>query len=55
MRRWDADGLVDEEDDVQLDYSGSGDALPQNGEMNGNKKAENLQTVSQETWGKKNK
>jgi signal recognition particle receptor subunit alpha len=51
-RKWDADGLADEEDEGPLDYSAPGDSENHNGSDNRPGKVE---AVSQESWGQKTK
>ncbi len=53
MRRWDADGLADEDNDVPLDYS----TVSVNGSVDGDQDHETrtgtLEEIPQDSWGKK--
>jgi signal recognition particle receptor subunit alpha len=51
-RRWDADGLADEDDDTQLDYSiPSIDVTSSDGDTDGNNLPGAMEAVDQESWG----
>lgn len=51
-RRWDADGLADEDDDTQLDYSiPSIDVTTSDGETEGGNLPGAMEAVDQESWG----
>ena len=51
-RRWDADGLADEGDEVPLDYSAPADAENQ---IESDNRPGNVEAISQESWGQKTK
>ncbi|TPX13917.1 uncharacterized protein E0L32_005617 [Thyridium curvatum] len=52
-RKWDADGLADEEDDVQLDYSAQ--AITSESEAEGLARSTALEEVDSSTWGQTTK
>ena len=52
-RKWDADGLADEDDDVQLDYSIIN--APSDGEVETTARSTALDAVDSSTWGSKSK
>lgn len=53
-RKWDADGLADEEDDVQLDYSGA-NTKASDSEVETAGRSTALEEVDSSTWGSKTK
>lgn len=54
MRRWDVNGLVDEDDDVRLDYSApSSNDAHQNGDLDVSRHSESVAPVDHKVWGKK--
>lgn len=50
-RRWDADGLADEDDDTQLDYSIPSIDVTSDGEPEGSNLPGAMEAVDQESWG----
>jgi len=50
-RKWDADGFADEEDDVQLDYSATQNALTSDSEVEATGRSTALETVDSASWG----
>ena len=53
-RKWDADGLADEDDDVQLDYSGA-NARTSDSEADAPGRSTALEEIDSSTWGSKTK
>lgn len=53
MRRWDADGLVDEDDKVALDYSTTAVNGDADGVVNSDQRPGTMEAVTQESWGKR--
>jgi len=51
-RKWDADGMADEEDDVQLDYSATANAATSDSEL---ERSAVLEEVDASTWGSQSK
>lgn len=55
-RRWNADGLADEDSDTPLDYSAPANASPtSNSEADGGLLPGNMEAVDQQSWGSKTK
>jgi signal recognition particle receptor subunit alpha len=52
-RRWDADGMADEEDDSILDYSASANGPTSDGEADGAMRPGTMEAVDQTSWGSK--
>ncbi|KAI1163569.1 SRP54-domain-containing protein [Nemania serpens] len=50
-RRWDADGFADEEDDVQLDYSVTQNALTSDSEVEATGRSTAVEGVDSASWG----
>ncbi|KAK0655783.1 hypothetical protein B0T16DRAFT_487236 [Cercophora newfieldiana] len=50
-RKWDADGLADEEDDVQLDYSTPAAAVTSDNEAEPGRRTAGVEAVDALTWG----
>ncbi|KAI0877859.1 signal recognition particle, alpha subunit, N-terminal-domain-containing protein [Hypoxylon argillaceum] len=50
-RRWDADGFADEEDDVQLDYSATQNALTSDSEVEAASRSTAVEGVDSTSWG----
>jgi len=53
MRRWDAEGLADDDDEVPLDYSAISVNDTADRQMDGNVRPGTMEAVTQESWGKR--
>ena len=53
MRRWDADGLADDDDEVPLDYSAAPINSIGNGEVDDDTRSRTIETIPQESWGRR--
>ena len=54
-RKWDADGMADEDDDVQLDYSAAPNTLTSDSEAEATARSGAVERVDSNTWGTKTK